>query len=64
MSTLGFNYVFTDSIVDTDKRGSPLESSIGCTVEGVITAGFVGGNFRISLTENVWGQVALMGTGR
>ena len=60
----GFGFVSDEGEDDKMKRGDVLKSTVGCTVEGVISAGLVGGNFKITLTDNVWGQVAMMGTGR
>jgi hypothetical protein len=58
------NYGYQPSAEDSIRRGD-LESSksqdVGCTLDGVIQAGMVGGNFKVELTENVWGNVAMLG---
>ena len=35
----------------------------GCTVDGTILTPVVGGNFKVTLTQNVWGSIALRGIG-
>ncbi len=55
LKSKGFYYEESD-------RGNPDSSpDVGCTIDGVINAGRVGGSFRVVLTENVWSTIALMG---
>ncbi|GMH63990.1 hypothetical protein TrVE_jg4621 [Triparma verrucosa] len=45
----------------SDAASSAALGPVGCSIEGVLNTVVVGGNFKISLTQNVWGAVALQG---
>mmetsp|Transcript_21435 Transcript_21435/g.44658 ORF Transcript_21435/g.44658 Transcript_21435/m.44658 type:complete len:313 (-) Transcript_21435:41-979(-) len=44
-----------------DERSKSVGGQRGCTIDGVVDVGRVGGNFKVVITSNVWGALALQG---
>ena len=44
-----------------DDRSHAVGTARGCTIDGVVNVGRVGGNFKVVITNNVWGALALRG---
>ena len=46
-----------------EERSGAVGGQRGCSIEGVVNVGRVGGNVKVVLTSNVWGTMALKGFG-